>query len=269
MRRFTPIPLIVFSFLCLLPAESPAVAQDGSSDTAKPREEGGDVNFCPVCENSSRFRPFGFGEHKRDNARCPKCKSLERHRLLYLYLEHNWPDLFMYKNSLLHFAANNGVEQVLRTKPGLRYVTADLYEPADLKLDITAIDLPDESFDGVICYHVLEHVEEDGNAMAELFRIIKPDGWAIIQVPVFRDRPETLDDPAIVTPEDRTKYYGSPIHLRLYGWRDFKNQLEEVGFNVRIEKVEEIVDPALFEKYGLDKNELVYFCGKPLDSDQR
>jgi len=240
-----------------------AVAEDTSTAAPNTSSKTELKNYCPVCKQRANFKPFGFGEHKRPNARCPKCKTLERHRLLYLYLERNWADLFMNTSSLLHFAANDGLEGILRNVPRLRYVTADLFEPADLKLDLTAIDLPDESFDALICYHVLEHVENDKDAMTEMYRILKPDGWAIIQVPLLRDLPHTIDDPTIKTPKARTKHYGSPYHLRLYGWSDIKEQLENAGFKVTIEKIEYWVEPKFFEEYGLDKNEMILRCAKP------
>jgi predicted SAM-dependent methyltransferase len=217
------------------------------------------LNECPVCGNSSVFEPYGYPP--RAAAKCKTCGALKRHRLLYLYLKHRTP-LFEEALSLLHFAPNPGLERVFRSLANLRYVTADLYEKADLKLDITGIDLPDESYDVILCYHVLEHVTEDRKAMRELYRVLKPGGWAVVQVPVSDD-PDTYEDPDIVDPAERLKHFGQTDHVRLYGWRDFEDRLRAAGFQLTVHGYAATLDADTIERYSLDPDEKIYHCRKP------
>lgn len=223
------------------------------------------LNLCPVCGQQSVFEPFGIAVYRRPRSQCANCGSLERHRLMFLYLESR-PELFSEGMTLLHFAPNRSIRRAFRKRKDLKYVTADLFKRADLELDITGIELPDASIDAVICYHVLEHVSEDRKGMAELYRILKPGGWAMLQVPVHRDRPDTLEDPEIDTPRERIKRYGSRTHVRLYGWRDFAERLEGAGFEVRVERFVDGFEEAQRIELALDPDELMYFCSKPVGS---
>ena len=208
----------------------------------------GNQRYCPVCgKTSSRFKPFG--EPSRADAQCAHCYSLERHRFTWLFFERQ-TELFSGRpKSLLHFAPEIGFEPRLRKRIGPGYITADLSNPEAMqKIDITSIQHPDASFDVVYCSHVLEHVPDDAQAMRELRRVLKPDGWAVLLVPQ-RAGP-TYEDPAIVEPEARRAAFGQSDHVRWYG-DDFINRLEDAGFRVRCIKTQEIASPAERERMAL------------------
>ena len=198
----------------------------------------GDAVYCPVCERGfSAFKPapdaaFGL---------CWRCGSHARHRAQWLLFESR-PELLGDSSSLLHIAPEWALRRRLSRLGHLRYVTADLEQPGvDLRLDLTDADLPDASFDGVICSHVLEHIDDDAAAMRELHRITAPSGWCLVMVPLDIHRAETYEDPAITTPEGRHRAFWRPDHVRLYA-RDIQARLEAAGFAV------EAIDP--FAAFG-------------------
>ncbi|EHC14929.1 class I SAM-dependent methyltransferase [Fischerella thermalis] len=219
---------------------------------------------CPCCEGSFRtFLPAGINH--RPKAECPKCFSLERHRLLWLYLK-NRTNLLSEKLKVLHFAPEFQLYRLIRKLPNIDYLTADLSAPrVMMNMDITNIPFADASFDVILCNHVLEHVPDDAKAIKELYRVLKPNGWAILQVPLDKNIAETFEDPNITSEEDRVKFYGQKDHLRLYG-RDYKNRLEAAGFQVKVEDYIHELGDDLTEKYRLvseDSNtEDIYFCTK-------
>lgn len=155
---------------------------------------------CPVCGTRRRkFLPYGY-VHSRPNALCPRCLSLERHRLLWLYLQRE-TDLPTAYPRILHIAPEVCLMRKLRKHydghPGL-YLTADLESPlADLHFDVQHIPLEDDFTDVVICNHILEHVEDDRQALRELHRILKPGGWGIVLSPMDSSREETFEDDTI------------------------------------------------------------------------
>ena len=221
----------------------------------------GDAVECPLC--GSTFRHFMAWRDGRGNVQCWRCRSHPRHRTLWFFLTEARPDLLDGATDLLHFAPEGALEERLRARlPG--YVTCDL-DPAigDLTIDVTDIDLPDESFDGVICSHVLEHVEDDRSAMRELRRVVRPGGWVIVSVPIDRSRPRSLEDPSVVTPEDRLRHYWQEDHVRLYGL-DIFERLRDAGFEVEDERVEDWADPEAIARYGLGGNLLL--CHRPVES---
>jgi predicted SAM-dependent methyltransferase len=126
-------------------------------------------------------------------------------------------------------------------------------------MDITEIPFHSESYDAIICIHVLEHIEKDRRAIKELFRVLRPGGWALISVPIRLDQ-RTFEDPAIVTPEDRKRHFGEEEHVRFYGI-DFSQRLEEAGFQVQLDRGQDL-DPKTREKYGLLDDENVFYCKK-------
>ncbi|MBQ8745129.1 MAG: methyltransferase domain-containing protein [Rikenellaceae bacterium] len=191
---------------------------------------------CPVCGTKRRkFLPYGY-VISRDNALCPNCLSLERHRLLWLWLQRE-SDLFEQRPRLLHVAPEVCLMRHLRrTYAGggneADYVTADLESPlADLHFDIQQIPLEDESFDVVFCNHIMEHVEDDLRAMRELYRVMRRGGWGVILSPVELDRATTFEDDSITDEAERTRIFGQYDHRRVYG-RDYADRLREAGFEV-------------------------------------
>ncbi len=187
---------------------------------------------CPVCGRTFRkLLPYGYVV-SRENALCPNCLSLERHRLLWLWLRRE-TDLFERRPRLLHVAPEvslmRPLKRLYRNRKG-QYVTADLESPlADLHFDIQRIPLPDESFDAVICNHLLEHVADDRQALRELYRVLRPGGRGVLLCPIDYARTETFEDDSITDPAERTRLFGQYDHRRVYG-RDYVQRLRSVGF---------------------------------------
>jgi len=222
----------------------------------------GNKFMCSCC--NGHFRKFlPFGVKPRPNAQCPRCGSLERHRLLCLYLKDKTN---FFKDSLLKvldIAPMYFFQQKCKTLYNLNYISADISSSiAMIKMDITNINLPDNQFDCIICYHVLEHIPDDKKAMKELFRILKPGGWAILQSPVDPNHDETFEDPNVVSPEEREHVFGEKDHVRIYG-QDYKNRLEMAGFTVKLDNYSRELGDNIIKKYGLMKDETIYFCSKP------
>jgi len=130
-------------------------------------------------------------------------------------------------------------------------------------MDVTNILYEDNHFDVILCSHVLEHVIDDKKAMMEFFRVLKPGGWAILQVPVLQDRATTFEDPRIISPQDRESVFGRKDHVRIYGL-DFKNRLECAGFKVTVDNYISTLNPEIINRYNLNSNEKIYYCTKGL-----
>lgn len=208
----------------------------------------GTGRLCPVCGRASRrFRPFGISRRKA--AQCLHCGALERHRLVWLYL-HTMTDLFDgLPKSVLHIAPESCFVARFKELLGDGYLTADLNSRrAMVRMDITDIRYADRAFDVIYCSHVLEHVLDDRRAMRELFRVLKPGGWAIILVPIH-DGP-TFEDSSIVVPKERLKAFGQADHVRRYG-ADYVERLREAGFTVSITTVSDLVDERDADRMGL------------------
>ncbi|MGP1396353.1 MAG: class I SAM-dependent methyltransferase [Inquilinaceae bacterium] len=186
---------------------------------------------CPICgTRAQRFLPFGlFG---RRNAQCPTCGSVERHRFLWLYLVRS-TRLLNRRVRMLHTAPETCLEHRLRQRRGLRYTTVDLFNPtADVQADLTDLPFADGAFDVVLTSHVLEHIPDDKAAMAELARILRPGGEAIVMVPFDPRVAATPEDPANDTPAKRMAAYGHPYHYRYYG-ADLPVRLAAAGLSPR------------------------------------
>ncbi len=217
---------------------------------------------CPVCGGHFRkFLPYGYGT-AADNRLCPKCLSLERHRLLWLYLKKK-TDFFSAPLKVLHFAPEQPFLKRFRALKNLDYTTADLDSPiADLHLDVTKIDQPDNSYDVVICNHVLEHVDDAGKAFAEIKRILRPGGWAVLLVPINPDV-DTFEDPTVTDPKERERLFGQYDHVRQFG-RDYAQVLERAGFVVDADRLYYELSDAERERMRLARRgeELVYVVRK-------
>ncbi len=224
--------------------------------------ERGDAVQCPVC--GGRFRRFK-PDWNRPDAICWRCGAHERHRAVALLLAQR-PELLDGAGSLLHFAPE-WCFRLVPLPPGLRYVTADL-DPAKgaLQLDIRALDLPDAAFGAIVCSHVLEHVDRDRDALAELRRVVAPDGWVLLMVPQDLHRDETYEDPAIAGPAARRAAYWQHDHVRLYG-RDFADRVRAAGLAVETIVMSEALGPADAARHGLIPGDLIHLC-RPVPSGE-
>lgn len=220
----------------------------------------GDKVACPCC--GGQFRKFlPYGVKSRPNAQCPRCGSKPRHRLVWLYLKGN-TNLFSDSLRVLHFAPEYVFRHQLASCPNLFYVTTDLDSlMAMVGTDITRIPFADATFDVVLCNHVLEHVLDDEQAMSELFRVLRPGGWAVLQVPVDLHRAQTFEDAAIVSPQDRERWFLQKDHVRIYG-RDYADRLASAGFQVRVEFYAKHLSVDMRDRYGLKRKCPVYLCTK-------
>lgn len=217
----------------------------------------GDRFECPVCgRHFTRLKD----DWNRPNALCWRCGSHERHRAQWLLFERR-PELLTEIRSLLHLAPEWALRHRLRrVGQPLRYVTADLFQPdVDLRLDITAIDLPDGSFDAVICSHVLEHVMDDAAAIRELRRITAPGGWCLVMVPLDLERARTYEDPSIVTPEERQRAFWQADHVRLYA-PDIARRLAAGGFCVERIQPRQEFGAATFERCRIGEADEIWLC---------
>jgi SAM-dependent methyltransferase len=213
--------------------------------------------YCPICRQGyRRFLPFGVIE--RPHAQCPGCGSLERHRLLRIALDKlQQQNVIRMNGRMLHVAPETCLAAYF--KKTYEYLSVDLDgRKAMCAMDITDIDLPAEYFDAIVCNHVLEHIPNDDQAISELFRILKYDGWASIQVPM--EGAVTREDP-ITDPMERESVYGQIDHVRLYG-NDFKFTLENVGFTVLILRKENLSDEILLNKISVECETDVWICSK-------
>ncbi len=187
--------------------------------------------YCPICGAWYRsFAPFGL--RGRPNARCPGCGSLERHRFLWLYMmgRHR---ILRPGSRILHVAPEACIQQRLLRDFRVRYLGIDRYDDdanAEQQ-DLTDLPYTDNAFDVVICNHVLEHIPDDRKAIAEISRVLSPNGHALIMVPIDRDRQSTYEDSEITAPSERHKAFGHPYHVRVCGW-DYADRIREMGMAV-------------------------------------
>ena len=209
-----------------------------------------------------RFLPYGYGK-QRENALSPSTLSLERHRLMWLFLR-NDTDFFTSKEKIktLHIAPEQCFLDLFRKQKNLEYITSDLESPiADVKADICNLPFDDNSFDVVFCNHVLEHIINDTKAMQELYRVLKKGGFGIFQIPQDLSREKTFEDNTITNRRERAEIFGQYDHVRVYG-RDYFNKLRSVGFAVdEIDYTKKITREKL-ERYCLMKNEILPVCYK-------
>jgi SAM-dependent methyltransferase len=230
-----------------------------SEDHGTPGPATTEAVTCPCCgEEFSSFLPYGLAA--RPNAKCPRCGSKKRHRLLWLFLREQ-TNLFAGRLRVLHFAPERCFRKAFSRLQNLDYITADLVaEKVTLAIDITAIPVSAGTFDAILCSHVLEHVPDDRQAMRELYRVLNPGGWAVVMVPMEWGRSRTLEDPSIVSPEERERVFRQPDHVRLYG-HDVKERLESAGFSVAVHRSKELGMETV-RRYALSRRDQLYFCTK-------
>lgn len=218
---------------------------------------GSDVQ-CPVCNKGYRkFLPYGR-INPRENALCPNCLSLERHRLIWVYLKEQ-TDFFKRKKSVLHIAPEACFINRFEKIHGETYITADIESPlAKVKMDIHQIPFEENTFDVVLCNHVLEHVRDDIKAMSEIHRVLKPGGFAILQIPFFNPIPEvTFEDHSITDKREREKIFGQDDHVRKYG-HDYPKRIAQSGLTPIEDKFVFTLPDDQVKKFGLVRNEVIY-----------
>lgn len=207
---------------------------------------------CPCCgHHFSKFASYGYV--RRDNALCRWCLSLERHRGIWLYL-HERTNVLIAPIKILHFAPEHQLQELLKNSSNTDYVSADLDMPtAMVQMDITNITFEDNSFDFIICNHVLEHIPDDIKAMSELYRVLRPGGWAILQTPMST-ADETVED-LTLTPQERIEAFGQDDHVRTYGM-DKKDRLASVGFTVELDKYLYELPDDIINYYGIVREDI-------------
>ena len=215
----------------------------------------------PINGKSYRkFLPYGYVK-QRDNALSPGTLSLERHRLLWLYLN-NETNFFSKTLKVLHVAPEQCFYKLFKNLKKINYTTFDLNSPlADIKGDICNLPFKENSFDFILCNHVLEHINDDNKAMKELYRVLNKNGTAILQVPINQKSSKTLEDSSIVDKKERIEKFGQYDHIRLYGLDYFK-KLESFGFKVNPLKYSKEFTEGEIIKYGLIKDEIIPVCKK-------
>ena len=223
----------------------------------------GDKFTDPIDGKSfRRFLPYGY-QNQRKNALSPSTLSLERHRLMWLFLK-NETTFFSSERKLkvLHIAPEQCFLKIFRNQQNIEYTTSDLESPiADVKADICNLPFNDNSYDVVFCNHVLEHISDDKKAMQELYRVLKKGGFGIFQIPQDLSREKTFEDNSITDKKERTKIFGQYDHVRVYG-KDYFDKLRSVGFKVDEIDYTQKIDAKSIEKFSLMKGEILPVCYK-------
>ena len=222
---------------------------------------------CPVCGGHFRkFLPYGYST-VRSNALCPKCLSLERHRLIWLFLKEK-TNFFQDPLKVLHIAPEQCFEERFKKLTNLTYLTADLESPlADYKCDVQKMPFKDNSFDVIICNHVLEHVDNDILAISEIIRVMKPGAFSVLLVPNDFKRKETFEDNSITSKKERAEIFGQYDHKRIYGL-DYPERLRKSGFFVpQTNFLDEMSDDQKM-RYSLPMREFMFAYKKPVTTEQ-
>lgn len=216
----------------------------------------GNTYTDPIDGKSFRkFLPYGY-EKPREGVLSPSTLSLERHRLLWLYLK-NQTNFFTANLKVLHFAPEQAFLKRFKKLKNIIYTTTDLKSPiADVKADICKLPFKSNSYDVILCNHVLEHIPDDTKAMKELYRVLKPGGWGIFQIPQDLKREKTFEDNSIIDRKERAKIFGQYDHVRIYG-KDYFNKLRNIGFKVDEVDYTRTLSNDKIEQYRLAKGEIL------------
>ncbi|MCA0132396.1 class I SAM-dependent methyltransferase [Winogradskyella alexanderae] len=213
--------------------------------------------FTDPIDNKSfrQFLSYGYGQ-QRPNVLSPSTLSLERHRLLWLYLK-NETRFFEGGKKVLHFAPEQCFLKQFKKIKHKKYTTTDLESPiADVKADICDLPFKDNYYDIILCNHVLEHIEDDTKAMSELYRVMKPGGWGIFQIPQDLKRETTYEDNTITNKKERAKLFGQYDHVRVYGL-DYFDKLRSIGFKVEEIDYTSTLSEEEIKRYCLAKGEII------------
>lgn len=213
----------------------------------------GNKYLCNICN----FKMSKFVKLENQDQLCPKCGSLGRTRRLWSLLENE-----IQGKKILHFSPSKSLKKKLESLDGIEYITTDYLGEFDAmkKLNIESIDEPNEEYDLIICFHVLEHIENDTKAMEELQRILKQGGMCLIQTP-FKDG-EIYENDAIKTDEERLIHFGQEDHLRIYSVEGLINRLRNAGFKSRLLEYNE--NKNNINGYSID--EKIILAEKPLSN---
>ena len=221
----------------------------------------GNKYTCPCCGwNLRAFTHGGYSIRVRHLGYCPRCNSKSRHRRWWLFLQKQ-TNLFTDHLRLFHVAPNYCLSRQFSRMSNIEYFGADLHNHRNIriKMDLPFAPIISETFDAVLCIHVLEHIPADRKAIRELYRVLKPGAWAGISVPIRMDQ-ITYEDQNIITPKEREKAFGETVHVRYYGY-DLVDRLEEAGFQVTMYPGKD-VDKEAQQKYGLRNDENIFYCTK-------
>lgn len=212
----------------------------------------GNSHQCPICNK----KLIHFIPTSNNDSLCPSCGSLQRNRRLWSLLQ---AEFLIPNSTVLDFSPSRCLYRRLKKYPNINYQSTDLSGDfiADYQFDITNLKIADNSFDLIICYHILEHIVDDSSAMKELFRVMKPGAKALVQTP-FKEG-GIYEDFSITTDEERLKHFGQEDHIRIYSVLGLKDRLERCGFSVEIRT--DFIDENMF---GFDKNETILVLSKPL-----
>jgi SAM-dependent methyltransferase len=223
----------------------------------------GNSVLCPCCKSSfSEFAPFG--DSRRKNAWCPNCQGLERHRLLWKYFEEK-TNLYSHPLKVLHVAPEDIFFNHFKQQKNIDYYPVDifphLYPKGTTYLDILDHEIPDNSFDVIICNHVFQYIEDDKKAIKNIYKLMKPGGWGIMQVPIDTTKKVTYEDSSITDPLEREKAFGLKEHVRYYSY-DYADRLREAGFKVTVDDYTSKFSDEEIYKYGFWKGDSIYYCTK-------
>lgn len=223
----------------------------------------GDRVFCPCCKKS--FKIFAtFGNERRKNSRCPNCESLERHRLLWMYFE-NKTNLYKDNLRVLHVAPETVFFHLFKKQKNIDYYPCDIYNKlypnGTIYFDLLNHNLPDNSFDTIICNHVFQYIDDDKKAMQNIYKLMKPGGWAILQVPINTKSKSTYENNLITDPLEREKEFGLKEHVRYYSF-DYADKLRDIGFNVCVDDYSAEFTIEENYRYGFWQGDSVYYCTK-------
>ncbi len=239
------------------------------------------MNYCPLCnsyqisfkklpdfyyESAIKFgyKYFGQGEMiSLEKYSCSVCGASDRERIYALWIKQEVEMGILKKNcSLIHFAPEPALSKFIKSLNWFQYKTADyLMDNVDFQVNLMELPFPDGSFDFFICSHVLEHVEDDRQSIRELFRITSKGGRGILVSPIIVGLENSLEDPAITSPEDRWRFFGQNDHLRLYSHNDFLKRIQESGFSV-FQLGIDYFGEAVFEMLGLKRTSILYIVYK-------